>query len=400
MWLTLAGRGWGKTRTGAEWICDRVERGARCIALAGRTADDVRDTMVERGILAIAPPWNRPKYEPSKRRLTWKNGAVATTYSADEPDQMRGPNTDTVWADELAAWQYPDSWAQLAFVLRSLASGLRPQAIVTTTPRATPMIRTLVKDPTTFVTRGSTFENAANVAPSWLARIRRKYEGTRLGRQELYAQVLDDAAGALWQREWLDALRVKRRPELRTIVIAVDPATTSGEDSDETGIIVAGLGEDTHGYVLADHSGRYSPNEWGQLVVSLYEKYRANRIVCETNQGGDLVEANLRNVRRDLPIYTVHAKHAKRVRAEPVAALYEQGRVHHVGSLATLEDQYVTWEPDVVEGGKHVKTDSPDRLDAAVYAITDLMIDRNPDAGTAHGGFVLGTSFEDRPVGD
>ena len=400
MWLTLAGRGWGKTRTGAQWIHQRVQQGARSIALAGRTAADVRDTMVEGGILACAPPWNRPRYEPSKRRLTWPNGAIATTYSADEPDQMRGPNTDTVWADELAAWQFPDSWDQLAFVLRSLASGLRPQAIVTTTPRPTPIIRSLVSDATTAVTRGSTFDNAGNLAPSFLARMRRKYEGTRLGRQELYAAVLDDAAGALWKRDVLDALRVRKVPELRTIVVAVDPATTSGEDSDETGIVVAALGDDGHGYVLADYSGKYSPNEWAQRVVWAYEQHRANRVICETNQGGDLVESNLRTAKRELPIRRIHAKHSKRVRAEPVAALYEQGRVHHVGALATLEDQLTTWEPDVVEGGKHTKSDSPDRLDAMVYALTDLMVDRNPDAGKAQGAIVVGPSFEDRCVGD
>lgn len=382
VWVVCAGRGFGKTRIGAEWICQRVAEGAQRLTIVGRTAADVRDVMVEgeSGILRCSPPWNRPDYKPSTRRLTWPNGAQATTYSADEPDQMRGPQGDTAWADELAAWQFPDAWDQLALGLRSLQSKLRPQAVVTTTPRPTPLVRQLIADPTSIVTRGSTYDNAANLASSFLDRIKRRYEGTRLGRQELYAQILDDSPGALFQRETFERCRVRNAPELRSIVIAVDPAVSTGEDADETGIVVAGLGEDGHGYVLADHSGRYSPNEWAQLVVRLYDKWEADRVIAEVNQGGDLVESNLRTAKRELPITKVHASKGKRTRAEPVATLYEQSRVHHVGTFASLEDQCCTWEPDVLEGGKHHKTDSPDRLDALVYAITHMMVDKNPNA--------------------
>lgn len=386
----MAGRGFGKTRTGAEWVIERERLGARSLAVAGRTAADVRDVMVEgeSGILRCAPPWNVPLYEPSKRRLTWKSGAVATTYSADEPDTLRGPNTDTIWGDELAAWQYSDAWTQLTLVLRSIASGLRPQAIITTTPRPTALVRKVFDDPTTVVTRGSTYDNAQNLAPSFLEKLRRLYEGTRLGRQELYAEILLDASGALWRRDQIDADRVEgvRGRGITRIVIAIDPAVTSGEDSDETGIVVAGLGADKHGYVLADYSGKYTPNQWAKLVAWLYQEYEANEVIAETNNGGDLVEANLRAAKHDLPFKKIHAKHGKRTRAEPVATLYEQRRVHHVGALRSpgddeagrLETQLCTWEPESVEGGKHSKQASPDRLDALVYALTDLMVDTGP----------------------
>ncbi len=366
VWLLLAGRGFGKTRTGAEHIRERVMSGAaKRIALVARSAADVRDVIVEgeSGILAVSPPAERPTWEPSRRRLTWPNGAIATTYSADEPDQLRGPQHDYAWADELAAWRYPDAWDQLLFGLRL---GADPRAIVTTTPRPTPIIRALVSAATTHVTRGRTRDNAANLAPGFLDAIVARFEGTRLGRQELDGEILDDNPGALWRRDGIDAARVRVAPDLRRVVVGVDPAVTASATSDETGIVVAGLGYDGRFYVLGDYSGRYSPEQWASRAVQAYREHKADRVVAERNQGGDLVERNLRTVDRNLPVTTVHAKRGKALRAEPVSSLYEQGRVSHVGSLAALEDQMTAWDPSG-DG------ESPDRVDALVYALTELM---------------------------
>ena len=366
-WLILAGRGWGKSRTGAEWVRAQVKTG-RCgrIALVARTAADVRDVIVEgeSGLLAISPKDERPLWEPSRRRLTWPNGAQATTYSADEPDQLRGPQHDGAWADELAAWRYPDAWDQLRFGLRL---GAHPRVVVTTTPRPTKIIRDLIASSDTVVTRGRTRDNAANLAPGVVAELERRYAGSRLGRQELDGEVLDDSAGALWRWSWIDAARVTKAPDLRRIVVAVDPATTSGEESDETGIVVAGIGYDGRGYVLADESGRYRPEEWARRVASAYAAHKADAVIAEGNQGGEMVAAVLRAYgSAGLPVRTVHARRGKATRAEPVAVLYEQGRVSHVGSLARLEDQITTWDPASSRA-------SPDRLDALVYALTDLL---------------------------
>ncbi|MEI6065554.1 MAG: terminase family protein, partial [Pseudanabaena sp. ELA748] len=344
------------------------ERGVRLrIALVAATSADVRDVLVEgeSGLLAIAPPHARPVYEPSKRRLTWPNGVIATTYSADEPDRLRGPQHDAGWCDELAAWRYPDAWDQLMFGLRL---GTDPRVVVTTTPRPTPLVRQLVRSPSTHVTRGSTYDNRANLAPAFFDQIVTRYEGTRLGRQELNAEILDDAPGALWSRAMLDGSRVDRAPlALRRVVVAVDPAVTSTESSDETGIVVAGVGTDGHGYVIADHTGKYSPADWARLAVRLYREHKADRIVAESNQGGDMVAHTIRTVDPGAPVKLVHASRGKRTRAEPVVALYEQGRVHHVGVLAALEDQLCTWDASTSEA-------SPDRLDALVWALTDLVV--------------------------
>ena len=366
-WLILAGRGWGKSRTGAEWVRAQVKAGlAGRIALVARTASDVRDVIVEgeSGILAISPKDERPTWEPSRRRLTWPNGAQATTYSADEPDQLRGPQHDGAWCDELAAWRYPETWDQLRFGLRL---GAHPRVVVTTTPRPTKIIRDLIASPDTVVTRGRTRDNVANLAPGVVAELERRYAGSRLGRQELDGEVLDDSAGALWRWTWIDAARVAKAPDLRRIVVAVDPATTSGEESDETGIVVAGIGYDGRGYILADESGRYRPEEWARKVASAYHAHKADAVIAESNQGGEMVGAVLRAYgSAGLPVRTVHAKRGKATRAEPVAVLYEQGRVSHVGSLARLEDQLTTWDPGASGA-------SPDRLDALVYAVTDLL---------------------------
>ena len=364
--LYLAGRGWGKTRTGAEAIRREVEAGrAGRIALVGPTAADVRDTMIEgeSGLMRVFPPWNLPEYEPSKRRVTFRNGAVATAYSADQPDRLRGPNHDLAWADELAAWRYPDAWDMLMMGLRI---GDQPRAIVTTTPRPIALIKSLINRAGVRVVTGSTFDNAANLAPSFLDEITGRYEGTRLGRQELHAEILDDAEGALWSRILLDEHRVREVPDLTRLVVAVDPAVSAGPDSAETGIVAVGVDEGGHGYVVDDRSTRGSPAEWASQAIALYHTLRADRIVAEANQGGDMVRHTLATVDPTVPVRLVHASRGKRTRAEPVAALYEQGRIHHVGGFPALEDQQCSWVP-----GEGV---SPDRVDALVWAVTDLLV--------------------------
>ena len=367
IWLILAGRGFGKTRTGAEWVREQVTQGgAGRVALVGPTAADVRDTMIEgeSGLLAVFPPEERPKYEPSKRRVTFHNGAVATAYSADEPDRLRGPNHDLAWCDELAAWRYPDAWDMLVFGLRI---GIHPRALVTTTPRPTAIIRNLVGRGDVEVVRGSTFENRQNLAPSFFDEVVARYEGTRLGRQELHAEILDDVDGALWNRDMIEKGRTSTLPDLVRIVVAIDPAITSRSDSAETGIVACGVDEGGHGYVLEDRSMRGTPNEWASDAIATYHRLKADRIVAEANQGGDMVRHTLQMVERHVPIRMVHASRGKRVRAEPVAALYEQGRIHHLGSFPELEDQLCSWVPD--------RSASPDRLDALVWALTELVVD-------------------------
>lgn len=365
-WLLLAGRGFGKTRTGAEWIRQQVESGTYGrIALVSPTAADARDVLVEgeSGILAISPPWFKPIYEPSKRRLTWPNGAIATTYSADEPDRLRGPQHDGAWADELCAWRHADdAWNMLMLGLRL---GKDPRVAVTTTPKPTKLIKELMVAPTTYITRGSTYDNAANLAPAFIQQIVSKYEGTRLGRQELYAEILDDVPGALWTSSMIENLRVKQAPELVRIVVAIDPAVSADEGSNETGIIAAGRGVDGRGYVLKDLSCILSPDGWARRAVNAYHDLKADRIIAEVNNGGDLVEATIRTVDRRVAYRKVHASRGKRTRAEPIAAMYEQGKIHHVGVFPELENQMCIYVPDNYDG-------SPDRMDALVWAFTEL----------------------------
>lgn len=379
-WLVLAGRGFGKTRCGAEFIRGEVEAGrAGHIAIIGATAADVRDTIVEgeSGILITASLGWYPRYEPSKRRLTWPNGAQATLFTAEEPRQLRGPNRDLFWADELAAWHEPQAaWDMLQFVMRL---GANPRGIVTTTPRPIPIIRDLVSDPSTHVTKGSMYENAGNLSPKFLAKIARKYEGTRLGRQEIHAEVLEDNPRALWKQAQIDLLRVARIPSngLDRIVVAVDPAVSSRESSNETGIIVCGRGvcgckhkPESHGFTLADASGIYTPGEWAEAAVVAFETWGADAIVAEVNQGGDLVEQNIRTHPRGerIPVIKVHATRGKAKRAEPVAAMAERGEDHHVGTFAKLEDQMVQWDP------VDPKSTSPDRMDAKVWGMHNLFL--------------------------
>jgi predicted phage terminase large subunit-like protein len=365
-WLLLAGRGFGKTRTGAEWVRAQVQAGRSRIALVAPTAADARDVVVEgeSGLLAVCRrAGQEPTYEPSKRRITWPSGAMATTYSADEPDRLRGPQHDAAWCDELAAWRYPEAWDMLRFGLRL---GDDPRTIVTTTPRPTALMRDLIGAPDTVTTRGSTYDNASNLSASFIAAIRARYEGTRLGRQELHAELLDDVPGALWTRALLDdALARSSTPTLVRVIVAIDPAVTSSNDSDETGIIVAGVDDAGIGHVLEDLSGRLSPDAWARRAVDAYRRHRADRVVAEVNNGGDLVETVLRTLNQDVSYRAVRASRGKHARAEPVAALYEQGRVRHAAGLDRLEDQMATWVPG---------HDSPDRLDALVWALTDLMI--------------------------
>ncbi len=372
IWLYLAGRGSGKTRAGAEWALEQIAAGKRRIALVAPTAGDARDVMVEgeSGILACSPDWNRPVYEPSKRRLTWANGAQAATYSADEPERLRGPQHDAAWCDELAAWRFPEAWDMLQFGLRL---GSRPRCIVTTTPKPTKLIRDLIaRHPRDVaITRGRTADNAANLASSFLSTVERQYAGTRLGRQELDGELLTDTPGALWTREMIERARVRfvDLPEMRRIVVAIDPAATSGEDSDETGIIVAGLGQDGKGYVLEDRSGRMTPTEWAREAVAAYHKHRADRIIAETNNGGEMVENTIRVIDPSVSYRSVHASRGKIARAEPVSALYEQNRVFHVGAFPALEDQMCEFSPGGMAGGG-----SPDHLDALVWAMSELMV--------------------------
>ena len=372
VWLILAGRGWGKTRTGAGWLHEEVERRGKCLVhIVGATSADVRDVMIggPSGLLASAHPKRRPVYEPSKRLVTWPNGAQGLAFSADEPERLRGPQCHLAWADELAAWRYAEeTWDQLNFGLRL---GDDPRMCVTTTPKPTKQIRELISDELTKLTTGSTFDNRANLAKPFLSRIIKKYGGTRLGRQELYAEVLDDNPGALWKRKpMIEDLRVRAKvvPRLVRIVVAVDPAVSALATSAETGIVAVGLGEDGHGYVLDDKSLQGSPGAWGAAVADAYHNRKADRVVGEVNNGGDLVESNLRSVDKNISYKAVRASRGKQTRAEPIAALYEQKRIHHVGSFPELEDQLCDWDPTT-------GAPSPDRLDALVWGCTELMLE-------------------------
>jgi len=368
-WLVIAGRGFGKTRTGAETV--RIWSDSHpIIHLIGRTAADMRDTMIEgpAGILAVHPDHNRPKYEPSKKRLTWPNGAKGVLFSADEPDALRGPQCYKMWVDELASWKYADeAWDNAMMGLRL---GQDPQVLVTTTPRPIKLIKELVKADSSVVTRGSTYDNKANLADAFLNTIISKYEGTRIGRQELHAEILEDLEGALWKQKHIDEARVDKAPNLVRVVVAIDPAVTSNQDSDETGIVVAGKGEDGRCYILEDLSGIYTPTEWARRAIGAYQVNKADRILGEVNNGGDLIEQVIRTIDPSVSYTKVHASRGKVTRAEPILALYEQHKVKHVGALPRLETQMVTWAAS--EGEK-----SPDRVDAMVWAVTDLMLKRD-----------------------
>ena len=364
-WLIQAGRGWGKTRTGAEWVIERALEVPGCrIALVARSASDARDVMVEgqSGILACANEDERPEYEPSKRRLTWPNGSMATTYTAEKPDQLRGPQHHYAWADELAAWQRLDAWDQLKFGMRL---GDRPRVVVTTTPRPLHMLRKLAQLDSTHVTRGSTMDNAANLSSDFIQAIHDRYQGTTLGRQELEGELLSELPGALFLRRDLDAYRVQHSPDLRRIVVAVDPATTSGAESDESGVVVAGLCSSGHLYILEDLSMRGTPDAVCRRAIEAYRLHKADRLVFESNQGGETWRTISEQLERSVPVKLIHASKGKHARAEPIAARLEQGRLHICGIMPALEDQLTNYVPGMTK-------QSPDRLDAMVWACTEL----------------------------
>jgi phage terminase large subunit-like protein len=371
-WLVLAGRGYGKTRVGAESVRGWIGAGFNHVNMVAPTADDLRDVMVEgeSGILAVCPRQERPIYRVSKRRLEWPNGARSLLFTAQEPDRLRGKQHSKLWTDEPASWQYDsDAWDQAQFGLRL---GKNPQTVATTTPRPTALIRMLIAAsrgdaPTVAITRGTTYENRSNLAPGFYSKIITRYENTRLGRQELLAEVLDDNPDALFHMEHIEGARVSNLPPLIRIVVAMDPATTSNPDSDEWGIIAAGQdGRDpAHFYILADESEVYSPDEAAKQAVRLYHRLGADRLVGEANNGGDMIEALIRHQDANISYKKVTASRGKVTRAEPVSALYEQHRVHHHGMFAKLEDQATNWNPAVDK-------DSPDRMDAMVWAMTEL----------------------------
>lgn len=373
-WVLLGGRGSGKTRAGAEWVREQAAHPAARIALVAPTAADARDVMVEgeSGLLAVCGRYGvRPLYEPSKRRLTWPSGAQASTFSADQPDRLRGPQFTHAWVDELAAWRRPEAWDMLQFGLRL---GDDPRQVVTTTPRPTKLVRDLVAAPTTVVTRASTYANRANLAPAFLDQIVARYAGTRLARQEIEAEIIDDVPGALWTLAQIDAHRATECPPLDAlvrVVVGVDPSASSGEESAETGIVVVGRHWSGDGYVLDDASLRGTPHEWARAVVAAYDRWRADAIVAEANNGGEMVAATIQAIWPEAPVVLVRASRGKLTRAEPVSALYAQGRVRHVGAFPALEDQMTQYDGS---------GSSPDRLDALVWACADALVGAAPAA--------------------
>ncbi len=366
VWLILAGRGWGKTRTGAEDIAAYAlwNAGAR-IGVIAPTFADARDVCVEgeSGLLRVLPPACVAAWHRSTGDLLLFNGSRIKLYSADQPERLRGPQHHRVWCDELGAWPGRGAFDQLWFGLRL---GRDPRVVVTTTPRNAPVIRELFQRKDVRLTHGRTMDNAAHLAPRVLEQLTERYAGTRLGRQELDAELLEDTDGALWKRQMLDLCRVQTAPALRRVVVAIDPAMSNGAASDETGIVAAGRGADGMIYVLADWSGKFSPEGWARRAVLLHQDLGAQMIVAEVNAGGDLVERVVRQIAPQILFKPVRALRGKAERALPVAALYEQGRVRHVGALAALEDQMCRFAPG------NVAVKSPDRVDALVWAVTEL----------------------------
>lgn len=374
-WVILGGRGAGKTRAGAEWVRRMVASGARRIAVVGETYHQAREVMVfgDSGIMAVCPPDARPKWIATRQMLVWPNGAQAPLFSAQDPEALRGPQFDAAWVDELAKWRKAAAtWDMLQFGLRL---GDAPRVCVTTTPRRQALLRKLLDRPSTVVTHAPTSANRANLADSFLAEMAAEYAGTALGRQELDGVMLDDVEGALWQIGALAACQLDRAPPLTRIVVAIDPPTTAHAGSDACGIIVAGVVmagpvQDWRAYVLEDASLQgASPDAWARAVIGAMARHNADRLVAEVNQGGDMVAAVIRQIDPLVPLRTVHASRGKVARAEPVAALYDQGRVRHLRGLGDLEDQMCQ-----MTGAGYQGRGSPDRVDALVWAIHDLMI--------------------------
>ena len=369
-WLILAGRGWGKTRTGAETLVSYALKTPNVICgVIAPTSSDLRRVCFEgpSGILKMIPREclldTGNAYNKSAMEIKLWNGSVIQGYAAIEPDRLRGPQFHRIWADEMAAWRYPDAYDQMMFGLRL---GQNPKLIVTTTPRPVKMVTDLLKrrDKDVYVTTGTTFDNKKHLAESALQQLKDKYEGTTLGRQELYAEVLDEIEGALWKPSMIDNTRVKEMPEMQRVIVSIDPAVTNNEGSDETGILVVGKGFDKRFYVLDDLSDRMSADTWANVAINAFYKYNCDRIIAEVNNGGDLVERLIRTIDRNVPYKKVHASRGKLVRAEPISALYEQERVSHVGTFSKLEDQMCSFTLD--------SRSSPDRLDALVWGLTEL----------------------------
>ena len=365
IWLILAGRGFGKTRSIVEWANEQARinpcsRGA----VVGATDSDVYKVLIagESGFLQQSVDGFQPTYNANKGLLTYPNGSTAWVFSAEKPDRLRGPQHHWAVCDELAAWRYPEAWDQLLFGLRL---GDDPRVAIATTPRPTPLIKRLLQDDTCVTVTGSTYENKDNLAPAFFTAIINRYENTTLGRQELNAEILSDMPGALWKRDQLEALRVTKHPKLTRIVVGLDPSASSNEDSDETGIVAVGLGDDGHGYVLEDATLIAEPEVRAKAAVAVYHKHDADAVVAEINNGGDWIPFAIHVVDKNVYVKVVHASRGKHTRAEPIAGLYEQGRVHHVGVHGALEDQQCSWTVNTV--------DSPDRLDALVWALWELM---------------------------
>jgi phage terminase large subunit-like protein len=366
-WLVQAGRGFGKTEAGAQWVRQRVKDGARNIALVAETQKDLEEVMVAR-LMAISPLHEQPSVRYKPVRMTWPNGAQALGYNGTEPNQLRGPEFDTAWVDEFAKYRYArETWDMLQFTMRRPD----PRVLVTTTPKPIAVLRDIIADSSTVITRGATLDNASNLDPKFLERMRARYEGTRLGRQELNAELLDDVPGALWTRTMCDDAKVSQHPRLQRVVVAVDPSGNSGDDdrADDIGIVVAGKGDDGRAYVLADWTCDLSPAGWGRRTIEAFDEFKADRIVAEKNFGGAMVESVIKTTRKTAPVVLVTASRGKVQRAEPIAALYEQKRVSHVGAFAQLEDQLCSFT-----GDGYVGKGSPDRADALVWALTELML--------------------------
>jgi phage terminase large subunit-like protein len=375
-WLLLGGRGSGKTRAGSEWVRAVAlglwpgEASASRIALVGPTQQHVRSVMIEgvSGLMSVHPAAERPVLEISKSQLVWPNGTIAQFFSAEDPEGLRGPQFDAAWCDELGRWKRGHrAWDMLQFGLRL---GALPRQVVTTTPRAGPLLKRIMADEATAITRARTADNAANLAPAFIAEVTRMYAGTALGRQELDGEVVTERPDSLWQRKWMVEARTRIAPELIRIVVAVDPPVTATDNADTCGIVVAGLGPDNRAYVLADRSlqGR-DPATWARAVIAAFRDFSADRIVAEANQGGDLVVNVIRQVDANAPVKKVHASRGKFARAEPISALYAENRVVHVGEFPALENQMCDFGPEGLSEGR-----SPDRVDALVWALTELML--------------------------
>jgi phage terminase large subunit-like protein len=369
-WLTLAGRGFGKTEIGAQWIRKRVTNGAKMVALVAETQKDLEEVMIPR-LLKVTPQDEAPDVRYKPVRIRWPSGAVAYGYNGTEPDQLRGPEFDTAWVDELAKYSKArETWDMLQFTMRRGT----PRVLVTTTPRPIPIIKDIMAKKGTVVTRGKTLDNADNLAAEFIEDIMSKYAGTRLGRQELDGEIVDDVPGALWTREMLDRNRVAELPDMARVVIGVDPSGTDGDDEgDDVGIVAAGRGVDGRGYLIGDYTCKLSPDAWARRAVTAYHQNSADRIVAERNFGGAMVKAVIRTADASVPYKEVTASRGKVQRAEPVAALFEQGRVSIVGSLPELEDEMVLMTSHGFEG-----EGSPNRVDAAVWALTEVMLSHQP----------------------